>query len=152
EGDRAVVRVRDTGTGIDRTILPYLFEVFTQADRSLDRSRGGLGLGLALVRGLVELHDGTVEAQSEGPGKGSEFVVLLPRAPEPAALTETPVSPSAVGRRVRVLVIEDNKDSAESLRMLLDLSGYEVEVAYSGPAALDAVSRFRPHAVVCDIG
>ena len=150
--DMAVVRVRDTGMGIDRAMLPHLFEVFAQADRSLARSKGGLGLGLALVKGLVELHEGTVEAQSAGPGKGSEFTVRLPRAPEPAALTELPVSPSSVGKRKRVLVVEDNKDSAESLRMLLDLSGYEVEVALSGPAGLDASARFRPHAVVCDIG
>ena len=115
EGDAAVVCVRDTGTGIDPEILPHLFEVFTQADRSLDRSRGGLGLGLALVKGLVELHGGTVDARSEGPGCGSEFIVRLGRFREPAALTEMPASPSSIGRRVRVLVVEDNLDSAESL-------------------------------------
>ena len=152
EGDRAVAAVRDTGTGIDRAMLPHLFEVFTQADRSLARSKGGLGLGLALVKGLTELHGGTVEARSDGPGKGSEFIVRLPRSGEPAALTEVPVSPSSVGKKKRVLVVEDNRDSAESLRTLLDLSGYEVEIAYTGPAGLEAAARFRPHAVVCDIG
>jgi CheY-like chemotaxis protein/two-component sensor histidine kinase len=152
EGEAAVVRVRDTGTGIDPAILPHLFEVFTQADQALDRGRGGLGLGLALARGLVKLHGGTIEAHSEGPGRGSEFVVRLPRAPEPAALTEVPASPSSVGRRRRVLVVEDNRDSAETLRMLLDLSGYEVEVAHTGPTGVEAAARFRPHAVVCDIG
>jgi PAS domain S-box-containing protein len=152
DGDAAVVRVRDTGTGIEPGLLPHLFQELTQADRSLDRSRGGLGLGLALVRGLVELHGGTVEAHSEGTGKGSEFVVRLNRASEPRALTEVPASPSSIGRKFRVLVVEDNPDSAESLRMLLDLSGYEVEVASTGPAGVEAAARFRPHAVVCDIG
>jgi PAS domain S-box-containing protein len=152
EGDMAVARVRDTGIGIDAGMLPYLFEVFSQADRSLARSKGGLGLGLALAKGLVDLHDGTIEARSEGAGKGSEFAVRLPKSAEPAALTEVPVSPSSVGKKRRILVIEDNRDSAESLRTLLDLSGYEVEVAYSGPAGLDASIRFKPHAVVCDIG
>jgi PAS domain S-box-containing protein len=152
ESDAAVVRVRDTGTGIDPAIRPHLFEVFTQADRSLDRARGGLGLGLALAKGLVDLHGGTIEAHSEGPGRGSQFVVRLPRSPEPAALTEIPTSPSSIGRRRRVLIVEDNLDSAESLRMLLDLSGYEVEVAHTGPAGVEAAARFRPHTVVCDIG
>jgi CheY-like chemotaxis protein len=100
----------------------------------------------------MDLHGGSVEARSEGPGTGSEFVVRLPRASEPAALTDVPTSPSTVGRRKRVLVVEDNADSAESLRMLLDLSGYEVEVARTGPAGVDAAGRFLPHAVVCDIG
>jgi CheY-like chemotaxis protein/two-component sensor histidine kinase len=152
EGEMAVARVRDTGIGIDRATLPHLFEVFTQADRTLARSKGGLGLGLALVKGLVDLHGGTVEARSDGRDKGSEFTVRLPRAAEPAALTEVPVSPSSIGKKKRILVVEDNRDSAESLRTLLDLSGYEVEVAHSGPAGLDAATRFRPHAVVCDIG
>ncbi len=152
EGDAAQVSVRDTGMGIDREMLPHLFEIFTQADRSLDRSRGGLGLGLALVKGLMELHGGTVEARSDGPGKGSEFIVRLKKFREPAALTEIPASPSSIGRRARVLVVEDNHDSAESLRMLLDLTGYEVEVAYTGPAGVEAAGRFRPHVVVCDIG
>jgi CheY-like chemotaxis protein len=152
EGDAAAARVRDTGIGIERAVIPHLFEVFTQGDQGLARSKGGLGLGLALVKGLVQLHGGTVEAHSAGRGKGSEFVVRLPRAPEPAALTEVPVSPSSVGKRRRVLVVEDNRDSAESLRMLLDLSGYEVEVAYTGRAGVEAAARFRPHAVVCDIG
>jgi PAS domain S-box-containing protein len=152
DGPSAVTSVRDNGTGIEKGVLPQLFEVFSQADRSLDRSPGGLGLGLALVKGLVELHGGTVEAHSEGTGKGSEFIVRLERAPEPPALTEVPTSPSSVGRKFRVLVVEDNPDSAESLRMLLDLSGFEVEVANTGPAGVDAAARFRPHAVVCDIG
>jgi CheY-like chemotaxis protein len=152
DGQSAVTSVRDNGTGIEKAVLPQLFEIFSQADRSLDRSPGGLGLGLALVKGLVELHGGTVEAHSEGAGKGSEFIVRLERAPEPPALTEVPTSPSSVGRKFRVLVVEDNPDSAESLRMLLDLSGFEVEVANTGPAGVEAAARFRPHAVVCDIG
>jgi PAS domain S-box-containing protein len=149
---RATVAVRDTGLGIEPEMLARLFEPFAQADRSLARSKGGLGLGLALARGLTELHGGTIEAHSDGPGKGSEFVVRLPRSREPAALTEVPVSPSSVGKKKRVLVIEDNRDSAESLRTLLDLSGYEVDVAHTGPAGVEAAARFKPHAIVCDIG
>jgi signal transduction histidine kinase/DNA-binding response OmpR family regulator len=152
EGDAAVVRVRDTGLGIDSTTLPHLFEVFTQADRSLDRSRGGLGLGLPLVKGLVQMHGGTVDVHSDGPGRGSEFTLHLPRSTEPAALTEIPTSPSGIGRRRRVLVVEDNPDSAASLRTLLDLTGYEVEVAATGPDGVATAACFRPHAVVCDIG
>jgi signal transduction histidine kinase/CheY-like chemotaxis protein len=149
---QAVLTVRDTGVGIEPGLLPHLFETFTQADRSLDRSKGGLGLGLSLVRGLAELHGGTVEARSEGPGRGAEFVVRLPLLPEPAAVTESPAAPRRAATRLRVLVVEDNRDAADSLRMLLQLYGYEVTVAYTGPAGVAAANEWRPDVVLCDIG
>jgi PAS domain S-box-containing protein len=143
--------VRDTGIGIDPEVLPRIFEAFAQADRSLDRSRGGLGLGLALVRGLIALHGGSVEGQSEGPGRGAEFIVRL-RADaargEPAIAGPEP--PSSTGRRV--VVIEDHADSAETLRRILSLHGYEVDVCRSGLEGIAAVQRSRPDVVVCDIG
>jgi len=137
-GGEAVVRVRDTGMGIPPELLPNLFELFTQGDRSLARAEGGLGIGLTLVKRLVEMHGGRVEASSAGPGKGSEFVVRLPalpagtacRAAEPAAADVTP------GPARRVLVVDDNKDSADSLAMLLAIKGHEVRTAHDGPGAL----------------
>jgi PAS domain S-box-containing protein len=149
---QAMLRVRDTGIGVDPEMLPKLFEVFSQADRSLDRSRGGLGLGLALVKRLVQLHDGTVEARSDGLGAGAEFTVSLPLELEPKALSQrTPGAPREK-KRIRVLVVEDNHDSAESLRMLLATHGYEVTIAYSGTEGVAAAQRARPDVVVCDIG
>ncbi len=147
-----VLSIRDTGIGIDLETLPRIFEAFAQADRSLDRSRGGLGLGLALVYGLVELHGGAIEARSEGLGRGAEFVVRLPAlgvAPVPVAIG--PEATSTVGRR-RVVVIEDHRDAAETLQRMLTLRGYEVAVAYDGPSGLQEVARARPDAVLCDIG
>jgi PAS domain S-box-containing protein len=148
----AVLTVRDTGVGIEPALLPHLFDAFTQADRSLDRSKGGLGLGLSLVKGLVELHGGTVRAGSGGPGRGSEFVVCLPLQPEPAAVTAMPAPPERPPRSLRVLVVEDNHDAAESLRMLLELYGYEVAVAHTGPEGVEAARQWRPDVVLCDIG
>jgi PAS domain S-box-containing protein len=151
--DHALVRVSDTGLGIGRQTLIQLFEPFMQGDRTLERSRGGLGLGLALVKGLVELHGGTVAARSDGPGKGAEFVVRLPLAPgvqpslDAAALTASASTP-----RHRILVIEDNPDAADSLRELLELEGHTVEVAYSGFDGIQEARRFRPDVVLCDIG
>jgi PAS domain S-box-containing protein len=152
EGGGAVLVVRDTGIGMGPDILVRLFEPFSQADRSIDRSRGGLGLGLALVQGLVALHGGSVRASSPGAGQGSEFVVRLPLSrrtvrPEPSAPYAMPAA-----RSQRVLVVEDNRDAAESLRMLLELSGYHVAVAYAGPTALETARTFRPNVVLCDIG
>ncbi len=153
-----VVRVRDDGPGMAPEVLPRIFELFMQADRSYDRSGGGLGIGLTLVRRLVELHGGSVEAHSAGLGHGSEFVVRLPvlaRANAGALegatgerLTHVPV---AVGPR-RVLVVEDNVDTAESLAILLRLKGHEVQVAYDGPAALERARSFHPDVILLDIG
>ena len=146
------MQVRDTGIGVDPELLPRLFQPFTQADRSLDRKRGGLGLGLALVKRLVELHDGTVSAHSAGTEKGAEFTVRLPLQHEPMALSESRPSPARTTRHVRVLVVEDNRDSAESLRMLLATQGYEVALAYTGIEGVEAARRARPDVVICDVG
>jgi CheY-like chemotaxis protein/anti-sigma regulatory factor (Ser/Thr protein kinase) len=152
EGDRARLRVADTGIGIEPEQVARVFEPFMQADRSLDRSRGGLGLGLALVKAVVDLHDGEVKASSDGPGRGACFTIDLPaqEPPGPAeARAETPPAPAS---RHRVLVIEDNRDSAESLRDALELMGHEAAVAFDGQEALAAAHDFRPQVVLCDIG
>jgi PAS domain S-box-containing protein len=149
---QAVLAVRDTGAGIDPDLLPRLFAPFAQADRSLERVKGGLGLGLALVKGLVDLHGGEAHAASEGPGRGAEFTVRLPRQPEPPALTAMPSTPGRTAKRLRILVVEDNQDAADSLRLLLELFGYDVAVAYSGPAGVKAAEDWQPDVVLCDIG
>ena len=148
-----LVRVRDEGAGIDPELLPRVFDLFVQGGRSLARSRGGLGIGLTLVRSLVERHGGTIEAASEGPGRGSELRVRLPllAAPErrePAAAPE----PAAVAAGLRVLLVEDNLDAAESLGELLRIWGHEVAMAHDGAAALGAVLEIRPEVVLLDIG
>jgi two-component system CheB/CheR fusion protein len=149
---RAALTVRDTGIGIEPQVLPHLFDVFAQADRSLDRARGGLGLGLALVRGLIGLHEGTVEAASAGPGRGATFTVCLPLEPAPATLAATPAAPLPMRAHLRVLVIEDHRDSADSLRTLLELLGHEVTVAYTGAEGVAAAQTWQPEVVLCDIG
>ena len=131
----AVLRVRDTGIGIDPEVLPRLFQPFSQADGALDRRAAGLGLGLALVKGLVEAHGGTVVASSAGKGAGAEVVVRLPLAEPPTAPSELPRPPSPRARRV--LVIEDNVDAADGLRLALELEGHDVAVAHSGAAGLE---------------
>jgi PAS domain S-box-containing protein len=149
---RAVLRVRDTGVGIDQEMLSHLFAPFTQAERTLDRSRGGLGLGLALVKGLIELHGGDVSARSEGLGQGSEFVVRLPTIPTPSVVPpDLPVVAAPPAHR-RVLVIEDNLDAALSLCEVLELGGHEVAIAYQGPEGLAKAAEFKPDIVLCDIG
>jgi len=132
-------------------MLRRLFEPFTQAEATLDRSKGGLGLGLALVKGLVEMHGGEVCAHSDGPGKGAEFVVELPLE----ATSADRASPTAVGAKPsgrRVLVIEDNIDAADSLREVLAFGDHIVEVAYNGPEGLARAREFKPEVVLCDIG
>lgn len=148
----AVVTVKDTGMGIGAEMLPHVFETFAQADRTLDRSRGGLGLGLALVRGLVELHGGQVRAHSEGVGRGAEFILTIPLI-QASAVSERPKGAARTGRRtLRILMIEDNRDAAQALRDFLELSGHEVELAYNGPAGLLAARRFKPEIILCDLG
>jgi len=146
-----LIRVRDDGIGIAPEMVRRIFEPFTQADDSLDRSRGGLGLGLSLVKGFVELHGGSVEVRSEGPGKGAEFQIRLPVAPENAVLPPAHHQPVRIARR-RVLVIEDNADAADTLRDLLLMWGHEVQVAYDGREGLATACAFRPDLVLCDIG
>jgi len=153
EGEKAVVRVRDNGSGLTPDLVPKVFDVFTQGQRSLDRSQGGLGLGLTLVRRLVEMHGGTVEARSEGPGKGSEFIVRLPACPA----DETPqprqsVAPRAAVQIDRILVVDDNPDVAESLVMILEGLAREIRTAHSGPKALEIAPKFKPDVILCDIG
>ena len=155
EGDTAVLRVRDTGIGIAAELLPHIFDMFTQAERSLDRAQGGLGIGLCLVQRLVNLHGGSVEAKSVV-GEGSEFVVRLPlmlasMAPLPLPLG-TADTASLSGEFRRVLVIDDNADAALSLGMLLRASGHEVRMAYDGLGAVEAALDFRPDMMVIDIG
>jgi PAS domain S-box-containing protein len=154
EGAEAVVRVRDDGIGIRPEMLARLFEMFQQADRVPGRVSEGLGLGLALVRTLVEMHGGSVTASSEGSGRGSEFVVRLPLAPpgEPGSRPSAPVSASGAGRRLRLLIVDDNHDAGESLAVLLRLSGDDVRWAGDGPEALRVAAEFRPEVVLMDIG
>lgn len=149
----ALIRVTDTGVGLAPKMLQRLFEPFAQADDTLDRSKGGLGLGLALVKQLAELHGGSVEARSEGAGSGAEFVVRLPLAASPAAADAGERDrPAAAAPRRRVLVIEDNRDAADSLCALLELQGHEVALANDGPDGLAKAREFRPDVVLCDIG
>ncbi|OWK39836.1 ATP-binding protein [Fimbriiglobus ruber] len=154
DSGEAVLSVADTGVGIEADLLPHLFTAFTQADKTLARTRGGLGLGLSMVKGLVELHGGTVGAASDGPGRGSIFTARLPRLDEPAALAagRPPISRGAEVRPARVLIVEDNRDAAESLQMLLEISGCEVRVAYTGPDGVAAAKAMSPDLVLCDIG
>ena len=152
EGGRAVVRVTDTGIGIPPAMLAHVFEPFVQADSPL-RARGGLGLGLALVKGIVELHGGAVESRSEGPGRGATFTVALPllAAPELPAATPPPPAVQRLPAR-RVLVVEDNADAAEMLRLVLELEGHEVAVAHDAAEGLARTRAFLPDVLLCDIG
>jgi len=157
EGGEAVVRVRDTGIGIPPEMLSRIFDLFTQVDRSLDRAQGGLGIGLTLVRNLIEMHGGAVSADSAGPGRGSEFVVRLPAlppGPEPEAAESEPVTtkPKARGSGRRVLVVDDNVDAATTLGELLRLWGHKVWVAYDGPGAIQETLAHQPEVVLLDIG
>ena len=155
EGDEAVFRVRDNGSGIPPEMLPRIFDLFTQVDQSLDRSQGGLGIGLTLVRRLVEMHHGTVKASSAGPGQGSEFVVRLPAlAPGTTGFKPTNggLAPSAPHAKYRVLVVDDNVDAADSLAVLVRLHGHEVRIANDGHTALETAQDFRPEVVLLDIG
>ena len=150
EGDEVVLRIRDTGAGIPPEMMDHLFEPFAQAPQTMDRARGGLGLGLAMVKGLLELHGGTIAIASDGPGRGTSVTVSLPLEAAPVPVADSAAPRSARNRRV--LVIEDHYDAAESLRDALSLSGHEVEVAYDGPRGIELARAFRPEVVVCDIG
>ncbi len=147
--------VKDNGIGIAAEMLPRIFEIFSQSNPALVRSQGGLGIGLSLVKGLVELHGGSIEARSDGPGQGSEFVVRLPVAVE--TLIQEPArpgedeQPKPVTTR-RILIVDDNRDSADSLAMLLKIMGNEVGTAYDGEQAVEAAGALRPDVVLLDIG
>jgi PAS domain S-box-containing protein len=154
-GDDAVVRVRDNGSGMSPTLLPKVFDLFAQGERTLDRSQGGLGLGLTLVKRLVEMHGGTVEALSPGVGEGSEFVVRLPALPAEAEKRPAAAPPGVSQPSVQVgraLVVDDNFDVAEALTWLLRGLAREVRMAQSGAEAVETVRDWRPELVLCDIG
>jgi len=154
EGDQAVVRVRDQGEGIHPDMLPRVFEMFRQADRTGGRSRGGLGIGLFIVRRIVEMHGGTVKAISAGLGHGTELIVRIPAlAPARAQLAAPP--PADAGERIirrRVLIVDDNADAAESLAMLLSILGHDTRMAFDGETAITTAAEFKPDAVFLDIG
>lgn len=154
QGGEAVIGVRDNGVGIEASLLKKLFQPFVQADSTLDRSKGGLGLGLALVAGLVELHGGSVSVKSRGPGTGAEFKVRLPleSAEEVSACHGSAQSSKGANEPLHVLLIEDNLDAAESLKLALELDGYEVETAGTGPEGIEKAHVARPDVVLCDIG
>ena len=152
-GDQVAIAVRDTGIGIRSDVLPHVFDLFMQADQSLARSLGGLGIGLTLVRQLVEMHGGRVGAQSEGPGKGSEFTVWLPTVRRQGSDVPSPeVEEVRSEIRRRVLIVEDNADARESLGMLLEMQGHDVRSAQDGDTALKIVEEFLPEVVLLDIG
>jgi signal transduction histidine kinase/ActR/RegA family two-component response regulator len=157
EGDQVVLRVRDTGVGIASETLDHVFDLFVQGQQSIDRAQGGLGLGLTIVKNLVERHAGSVSAYSEGTGKGSEFVVRLPRAHEPAEHAtdgaDSGVTSSSDGvRGARILIVDDNEDAAEMLASALTLQGCDVHVAHDGPSALRVAASGNFDAAMLDIG
>jgi CheY-like chemotaxis protein len=158
EGDEAVVRVRDTGIGLSQEMLPRIFEPFTQVESSRSRSEGGLGLGLPLVRSLIDMHGGKVEALSDGPGKGSEFVVRLPlrkTATAAKVLRHPKAAPAAAevpAAGLHILVIEDNVDGRESMRELLEIWGHRVDLAETGPEGVEKALAIQPDLALIDIG
>jgi signal transduction histidine kinase/CheY-like chemotaxis protein len=152
----AVIKILDTGVGISAEALPRIFEMFTQASRA-NESRSGLGIGLTLVKRLVEMHDGTITAHSDGPGKGSEFIVRVPEAlpttpPAARAAKAKLKSRNARGKPIRILVVDDNQDSADSLGMLMKLLGNDVRIVNDGLAAVAVANEFEPQVVLLDIG
>jgi CheY-like chemotaxis protein len=152
-GDGTTVRltVKDSGAGIAPEVVGRIFDLFYQGRRTLDRAEGGLGIGLTLVRRLVELHGGRIAASSDGPGTGSTFAIELPQVPavDPGPVPERIQEPA---RRLRILLVEDNPDSREMLKCLLELAGHDVHEAMSGPAGLDAILRLRPDVALVDLG
>jgi CheY-like chemotaxis protein/anti-sigma regulatory factor (Ser/Thr protein kinase) len=150
EGDEAIVAVTDNGVGISSDLLPRVFDLFVQDERTLDRSQGGLGIGLSIVKRLVEMHDGTISASSEGVNQGSTFEIRLPLLRDTAAPSHAR-TPEIIAAR-RVLIVDDNEDAANTLGMILKLEGHETEIAYSGSDALERVTSFNPDVVLLDIG
>jgi PAS domain S-box-containing protein len=155
DGREVVLRVRDTGPGISRQLLPHVFDLFTQAERTLDRAQGGLGIGLTLVKLLVEMHGGTVEARNTDTGLGAEFIVRLPAllvVPPARIAHATPAPGPACERPLRILVVDDNVDAADSIALLLTIDGFEAHSVHGAMAALDTVVSFKPDVVLLDIG
>jgi CheY-like chemotaxis protein len=152
EGCDAVLRVEDNGYGISSDLLPRVFDLFVQGERTLDRAQGGLGIGLTLVRRLVQLHGGTVSACSDGPGCGSVFTVRLPKITGPQNFETSPPSECPNPCRHRVLIIEDNRDAREMFRIMLELAGHEVLEAEEGVCGLELLKAARPDVAVIDVG
>ena len=152
ENDQALLRVRDTGVGIDPATLARLFQPFVQAEGTLHRTLGGLGLGLAVSKSIVELHGGTVRGSSDGPGRGAEFVVALPLMMTNAAVGPVQRAKPPEARRLRILVIDDNEDSATTMRDLLELDGHQVELASDGQRGMEAALASCPDVVLSDVG
>jgi PAS domain S-box-containing protein len=153
EGDQVTIRVRDNGIGIPKDAQGRIFEKFAQVDRSIERSHGGLGIGLHLARRLTELHGGTLTVNSEGPGRGSEFVVQLPQSAQfPAYTTKERERRNALPAGFRILVVDDNRDAADSLGQLLVIPGNDVRVTYDGERAVEVAAEFEPEVVLLDIG
>jgi CheY-like chemotaxis protein len=157
ENAELVIAIRDSGIGLTQESMPGLFTMFSQVNSAVDRAEGGLGIGLALVKGLVALHGGRVEVRSEGLGRGSEFIVHLPHkvlAPNAAEVIEDThgAANAPEVRRCHVLVADDNRDAAESLAMVLRFAGYEVSIAFNGAEALELGGQKRPRAAIIDIG
>jgi PAS domain S-box-containing protein len=155
EGNEAVIRVRDNGMGIPPRMLAKVFDMFTQVDRSLEKTQSGLGIGLSIVKRLVEMHGGSIEAKSEGLGKGSEFIIRLPAAPSPTP--EQPIRSSVdqspqQAAHYRILIADDNVDSALSMAMMLSIMGHEVRTAHDGLEAVEIASAFQPDLILLDIG
>jgi nitrogen-specific signal transduction histidine kinase/CheY-like chemotaxis protein len=150
DGQSVVIQVCDSGIGITPELLPRVFDLFVQGDRALDRSQGGLGVGLAVVKRLIEMHEGTIAAHSAGVGRGSTFEISLPRTERPAAAQTAPGDPRSAA--ARILVVDDNRDAADSLASLLRLEGHDTQTAYSGREVLEHAPLFKPHVVLLDIG
>ncbi len=155
QGDQAVVRVRDNGIGINSEMLPRIFDLFTQVNQHDERSQGGLGIGLTVVRSLIEMHGGSVVARSDGPGQGSEFLIRLPvlTRPRRGEVHDEPTRPAVEPVRRRVLIVDDNNDSARSLaRVIGRIGGHEVRTAHDGREGIELVESFQPDIVILDIG
>jgi CheY-like chemotaxis protein len=147
-----VTRIRDNGEGIDEEMLPSVFELFVQSEDSLGQASGGMGVGLTLVRNLLELHGGTVTAHSEGPGRGSEFVVRLPNTDKRPRAERPPQESLPLERTQRIVIIEDNPDSRQMLKSLLELDGFQVETANDGASGLEQILQNEPDFALVDIG
>ena len=152
QGSDAVVTVRDTGIGISAEALPDIFDMFSQADQALTRSQGGLGIGLTLVKRIVQMHGGAIEARSDGVGKGSEFVVRMPALVDAEDVVAETIEPQAHATRLRILVVDDNRDGADSLAMMLRVLGNDTRTAYDGEEAVAVAAEYRPDVVLLDLG
>ncbi len=152
-GAEVLISVRDTGIGMPSELLTEIFNIFTQSERSIDRSQGGLGIGLTIARSIIVLHGGRIEARSQGPGHGSEFVIHLPLLEQqPSANAQQEISFTTEKTIRRILVVDDNRDAADGMAMLLDISGHITKTAYDGLEAIAAAESFKPELVLLDIG